>query len=130
MPSFPSSHRGVNLGGWLVLEPWITPSLFYQFLGQGENTTAFDMYTFCGVLGPAEANKQLRRHWDNWITEDIIQQLADSGAVNSLRLPVGDFMYKPYGPYIGCVDGALDYVDLVLDWAYSHGMSVLIDIHW
>jgi hypothetical protein len=20
-------------GGWLVLEPWITPSLFYQFLG-------------------------------------------------------------------------------------------------
>ncbi|KAJ1620548.1 glycoside hydrolase superfamily [Pavlovales sp. CCMP2436] len=22
--------RGVNLGGWLVLEPWITPSLFYQ----------------------------------------------------------------------------------------------------
>ncbi|KAJ1633936.1 hypothetical protein T492DRAFT_837210 [Pavlovales sp. CCMP2436] len=22
--------RGVNVGGWLVLEPWITPSLFYQ----------------------------------------------------------------------------------------------------
>jgi glucan 1,3-beta-glucosidase len=20
--------RGVNLGGWLVLEPWITPSIF------------------------------------------------------------------------------------------------------
>ncbi len=25
---------GVNLGGWMVLEPWITPSLFYQFLGK------------------------------------------------------------------------------------------------
>ena len=25
--------RGTSLGGWLVLEPWITPSLFYQFLG-------------------------------------------------------------------------------------------------
>lgn len=23
--------HGVNLGGWLVLEPWITPSLFEQF---------------------------------------------------------------------------------------------------
>ena len=24
--------KGVNLGGLFVLEPWITPSLFYQFL--------------------------------------------------------------------------------------------------
>jgi aryl-phospho-beta-D-glucosidase BglC (GH1 family) len=23
---------GTNLGGWMVLEPWITPSLFYRFL--------------------------------------------------------------------------------------------------
>ena len=27
---FNNQLRGVNLGGWLVLEPWITPSLFYQ----------------------------------------------------------------------------------------------------
>ena len=33
------------------------------------------------------------------MTEEIIQELAASGAVNSLRLPVGDFMYEPYGPY-------------------------------
>ena len=31
--SFNEAIRGVNLGGWMVLEPWITPSLFYQFLG-------------------------------------------------------------------------------------------------
>jgi glucan 1,3-beta-glucosidase len=28
--------RGTALGGWLVLEPWITPSMFYQFLGASE----------------------------------------------------------------------------------------------
>jgi glucan 1,3-beta-glucosidase len=88
-----------SLGGWLVLEPWITPSLFYQFLGKNEINTAFDISSFCRVLGPTEANKQLRRHWDTWVTEDIIKQLADSEAVNSLRLPVGDYMYKPYGDY-------------------------------
>lgn len=87
------------IGGWLVLEPWITPSLFYQFLGGGETNTAFDIYTFCEVLGPVEANKQLRRHWETWVTEDIIKELANSEAVNSLRLPVGDYMYKPYGPF-------------------------------
>ena len=25
---------GTNIGGWQVLEPWITPSLFYRFLGK------------------------------------------------------------------------------------------------
>ncbi len=96
---FNNQIRGVNLGGWLVLEPWITPSLFYQFLGKDEKTTAFDIYSFCSVLGAKEANRQLRNHWDAWVTEDIINKLAQSNAVNSLRLPVGDFMYKPYGPY-------------------------------
>jgi glucan 1,3-beta-glucosidase len=126
---FNNQIRGVNLGGWMVLEPWITPSLFYQFLGGGEKTTAFDMYTFCEVLGPKKANAQLQRHWKTWVTEDIIKELAESGAVNSLRLPVGDFMYKPYGPYVGCVDGALEHVDNLMDWAYTHGLTVLIDIH-
>jgi hypothetical protein len=96
---FNNQIRGVNLGGWMVLEPWITPSLFYQFLGGDETNTAFDTYTFCKVLGAEEANRQLRRHWETWVTEDIIKELASSDAVNSLRLPVGDYMYKPYGPY-------------------------------
>ena len=96
---FNNQIRGTNLGGWMVLEPWITPSLFYQFLGADENSTAFDMYTFCEVLGPKEGNKQLRRHWKTWVTEAHIETMYHSGAVNSLRLPVGDFMYKPYGPY-------------------------------
>lgn len=28
--------RGTALGGYMVLEPWITPSLFYQFLGEDD----------------------------------------------------------------------------------------------
>lgn len=67
--------------------------------------------------------------WETWVTEDIIKELANSG-INSLRLPVGDYMYKPYGPYRnGCWDGSLEYVDKLLDWAYSYGLSVLLDIH-
>lgn len=84
---FNNQIRGVNLGGWLVLEPWITPSLFYQFLGGNESTTAMDMFSFCQVLGAKEANRQLRHHWDRWVTKEIIAELAASGAVNSLRLP-------------------------------------------
>jgi hypothetical protein len=35
----PDKMRGVNLGGWLVLEKWLTPSLF-------QGTTARDEWEF------------------------------------------------------------------------------------
>lgn len=112
--------HGTNLGGWLVLEPWITPSLFYQFLGAdlkwGSNAaahTGMDSYTFCKVLGPVEGNRQMRRHWQTWLREVDIAAIAATGATH-VRIPVGDWQYVPYGPYIGCMDGANDELDRAL----------------
>jgi len=92
--------RGVNLGGWLVLEPWVTPSLFYQFEGKPPPQTAMDHYTFCSILGPREGNRQLREHWRKWVTENDLRALVDQG-INTLRIPVGDWMWQPYSPYTG-----------------------------
>jgi glucan 1,3-beta-glucosidase len=47
----------------------------------------------------------MRAHWDAWVTEEHIRDLADK-EVEILRLPIGDWMYQPYGPYVGCMDGA------------------------
>jgi len=121
--------RGVCLGGWMVLEPWITPSLFYQFLGKNRTEVALDTYTFCEVLGPVEGNKQLRRHWDAWLTEDIVRELALSDHVDTFRLPVGDWSFAPYGPFVGCTDGSTEYIDQLLGWADEYGIKVLFDIH-
>ena len=61
---------GTNIGGWQVLEPWITPTLFYRFLGKTHSEgVGMDQYTFCESLGADEGNKVLREHWDTWITE-------------------------------------------------------------
>ncbi|KAH7463087.1 hypothetical protein PRIC1_001795 [Phytophthora ramorum] len=127
--------RGANLGGWLVLEPWITPSLFYQFLNtqqrygdQAPEKTAMDIYTFCTALGKEEANRQLRIHWATWVAEADIKELAEAG-VNSLRVPVGDWMFNPYEPYIGCTDGAVKELDRVADLAYKYNIELLLDIH-
>ena len=101
--------HGPNLGGWLVLEPWITPSLFYQFLSEsledvswddkwGKDAgkhTAMDSYTFCESLGPVEGNVQMRRHWAAWVREEDIKAIAATGATH-VRIPIGDWMYKPY----------------------------------
>ena len=94
--------RGAALGGWLVLEPWITPSMFYQFLGAYEKwgddapqRVAIDCMSFCTALGKEEANKQLRRHWRTWVTEKEIRNLKQSGA-DTVRIPVADWMFIPY----------------------------------
>ncbi|KAL1507112.1 hypothetical protein AB1Y20_007968 [Prymnesium parvum] len=126
---------GTNLGGWLVLEPWITPSLFYQFLGMdvkwgamAGHHTAMDTFTFCQVLGPEKANKQLRQHWKTWVREQDIAAIAATGATH-VRIPIGDWQYIPYGPYIGCMDGANEELDRALALCEKYGLKVLLDIH-
>jgi glucan 1,3-beta-glucosidase len=100
--------RGTNIGGWMVLEPWITPTLFYRFLGKKHSEgVGRDSSSFCEALGPEEGNRVMRAHWKSWVTEDIIKGLKDR-EVEIVRLPIGDWTLKPYGPYVGCMDGAKD----------------------
>ena len=86
------------------------------------------MWSFCTVLGPEEANKQLRRHWQTWVTEDDLRKLH-AMKINALRIPVGDWMWRPYGAYVNCTAGALHELDRVLDLAHAYGMRVLLDLH-
>ena len=80
--------RGVNLGGWMVLTPWLTPSLFYQFEDKPSEQTALDMHSFCRVLGPAEGNRQLREHWSKWVTDDDLAQLFVPPIDDALLQPI------------------------------------------
>lgn len=73
-----------------------------------------DSYTFCEVLGPEKGNKILRDHWSKFITEEKIKKIAESG-VQMVRLPIGDWTLNPYGPYVGCMEGAAEYID----WFYD-----------
>ena len=66
-----------------------------------------DSWSFCESLGPLEGNRVMRSHWDAWISELDIKGLADRH-VEIVRLPIGDWTLKPYGPYIGCMDGSAD----------------------
>lgn len=127
--------KGVNIGGWLVLEPWITPSLFYPFLGNhNNNKIGMDMYTFCEVLGPIKANKLLRSHWSNWITESHIQTLVKN-KINLLRVPIGDWMYIPYGPFSNienntrCTDGSIEVLDQLFLLTNKYNIPLLLDLH-
>lgn len=121
--------RGVNLGGWLVLEKWITPSLF-------AGLQATDETSYCVELGTAEAARRLQHHWDTFITRDDFAWLQRAG-INAVRLPVGHWLFGPDYPYHRAygesrypfAEGGLAVVDRVFHWAEEYDLRVLLDLH-
>ncbi|KAI9830008.1 MAG: exo-1,3-beta-glucanase [Phylliscum demangeonii] len=113
--------RGVNIGGWLVLEPWITPSIFQKLHG------VVDEFTLTQQLGPDTARSILKSHWDSWATLQDFQRIAGAG-FNTVRIPIGYWAFKKFDndPYI---QGAADYLDAAISWARSTGLKVWIDLH-
>ncbi|TKX19516.1 glucan 1,3-beta-glucosidase-4 [Elsinoe australis] len=111
--------RGVNLGGWLVLEKWMTPEVF-----TGAFSDAKDQWTFDQIQGSQEA---LEKHWSTYITEQDIAQIASWG-INTLRIPIGYWAYNhsTNAPY---VTGADKYLEQALQWSRSNSLKVLIDLH-
>lgn len=74
-----------------MLEPWITPSLFYQFLEKNQKDgVGMDSYSFCEALGPEEGNRWMKGHWENWMSSDYMDELAKR-KVERIRLPIGDW---------------------------------------
>lgn len=109
--------RGVNLGGWLAFEKWMTPSLF-------AGLKAEDEYGFCEELGRTKAAERLKRHRETWITDDDFKWIAAHG-LNAVRLPVGYGVVEENPPFIT----GLDTLDRALRMAKAHGLGVLVDLH-
>lgn len=108
--------RGVNLGGWLVLEPWITPSLF-------KNTNAPDEFTYCDQASP-DRIRDLKQHHKSWITRQDFQWLAEHG-FEAVRIPIGYWVFGDVQPFVGSVK----YLDSAFGWAEEFGLKVLICLH-
>lgn len=114
---------GVNLGGWLLPEPWIKPSLFER-AGDG----VIDEYTMGQVLGKDAAYDTLSSHWGSWITEDDFTQIAAAG-FNHVRIPVGYWAVDDLANDTPYVSGQLEHLDNAVQWAGTAGLKVMIDLH-
>lgn len=106
--------RGVNLGGWLVVERWMTPSLF-------AGTKAVDEYTFMQTPG---AKKKLQKHRETFITEADFRWLHDH-SLNAIRLPIGYWLFAPDRPF----EPGIHYVDWAFQMAEKYKLHVLLDLH-
>ncbi len=78
--------KGVNLGGWLVLEKWMTSSLF-------EGTEAEDEYYLPRQLSREVYESRIKTHRSEYITERDFATIKSMG-FNSVRIPVPYFILE------------------------------------
>lgn len=111
--------HGVNLSGWFILEPWVTPSLFAA-------TGASNDEELQSVLGSVAYNERIREHYETFILENDFKRMSAMG-LNAVRLPVPWYAFGAQSEnesYISCID----YIDRAMEWADKYGMRVLLDL--
>lgn len=112
----------MNIGGWLVLEPWITPSIFQNL---DQSLGIVDEFTLCQKL-PDQAPAILRNHWNTFATYNDFAKIKAAG-FSLVRIPIGFWAYDNADtPY---VQGANLHMDTAVEWAAQLGLKVMIDLH-
>lgn len=118
--------RGANLGSMFIIEPWMAADE-WSTMGCGNAEAESDCVQ---ALGQSKANDAWKDHWDRWATEDDFKMMASYG-LNTVRIPVGFWIMESlvnkqteHFP-----QGGLAYLERVCDWAATHGLYVIIDLH-
>ncbi|WP_407886547.1 glycoside hydrolase family 5 protein [Levilactobacillus sp. N40-8-2] len=109
--------KGVNLGGWLVLEKWMSPHLF-------DDVPSDDEYYLAQDLPTAVYETRIKMHRAEFITEADFITIANRG-FNAVRIPVPYFIFGDRPPFVGCVQD----LDHAFAWAEAYGLQILIDLH-
>lgn len=117
--------RGINIGGWLSLEPFITPSLFSSYT---PNLGIVDEYTLTKHLGPSAAAQTIEKHYSSFINEQSFADIQAAG-FDHVRIPysywaVTTFPGDPYVPKI-----SWRYLLRGIEYARKHGLRVNLDLH-
>ena len=127
--------RGVNLGGWLVAEHWMTTGS-PAWDGVPDNIADTGEYSAMKHLGHGKGDSQFARHRSTFITEQDFRDISATG-LYVVRIPVGYWItgfdnsgggdpngWKTYAP------GAIDYLDKAIrEWAPNNNILVLISMH-
>ncbi|KAI1636331.1 glycoside hydrolase family 5 protein [Biscogniauxia mediterranea] len=117
--------RGVNLGSQFIVEEWFARDEWASMGCKG----FYDEWSCVEALGQQAADAAFDKHWNTWITQDDISEMARYG-LNTIRVPVGfwikeDLVYESeHYPR-----GGLKYLDRLVGWAADAGLYVIMDLH-
>ena len=117
--------RGVNLGGWFVMEKWMCP------LDRGSYP---DTYSVIQALdsrfGVATEQSLIKTYQQNWITTSDLDNIKNAG-FNVVRVPVwwGQFYQLNNVSNSGWRADAFQILDWLVSNAGARGIYVIIDMH-
>lgn len=117
--------RGVNLGSQFIIEPWMAYDEFSS-MGCGEQN---DEWSCVQHLGQEAANAAFASHWNTWITQEDIIEIASFG-LNTVRIPVGFWIKEDLVlANESFPQGGLQYLDRIVGWCADAGLYVIMDLH-
>ncbi|KAJ3982630.1 exo-beta-1,3-glucanase [Lentinula detonsa] len=119
--------RGVNLGGWLVTEPFIVPSLYEKYVNNSQNITVQDEWTLSLAMGSNLAS-EMENHYKTFITERDFAEVAAAG-LNWVRLPIGFWAIEAINDEPFLVGVSWTYFLKAIQWARKYGIRIYLDLH-
>ncbi|KAH9169471.1 glycoside hydrolase family 5 protein [Lactarius sanguifluus] len=146
-----SKIYGVNLGSWLLLEPWMLPEEWKAMGGElcDKCSTCIASEFALVAADPDNADKKFAGHWyrcflvgfsatelitsssrATWFTKDDVNTLKAAG-INTIRVPLGYWIVEAlvnrateYYPR-----GGMKFLAEGLMWLRDAGMQVILDHH-
>ncbi|KAI0306488.1 glycoside hydrolase superfamily [Multifurca ochricompacta] len=117
--------RGVNLGGWLNTEPFITPALYQKYPGVIDEwglSLAMANDTASGGLS------QLESHYKTFITEKDFADIAGAG-LNYVRIPLPYWAIETWNGEPFLAKTSWQYFLKAIGWARKYGIRINLDFH-
>ncbi len=111
------AYRGVNIGGWLVAEKWMTRGLFQGVEGEGERAIGRELLL-------EEAETRIHEHRRSFITETDFVRIKQLG-IDFVRLPFGYWLFEAGEGYTSGEEHLRD----ALAWTKKHGLGIVLDFH-
>ncbi|KAJ5645679.1 Glycoside hydrolase superfamily [Penicillium longicatenatum] len=116
--------RGVNIGGWLSIEPWIVPSLFNTY---SSDAGVIDEWTLSEQLGSSAATT-IEKHYATFYTEQDFAEIKEAG-LDHVRIQYSYWAVKVYDddPYVAKISWR--YLLRAIEYCRKYGLRVKLDLH-
>ncbi|KAF9529005.1 glycoside hydrolase family 5 protein [Crepidotus variabilis] len=96
VPGLPAKIYGVNLGSWLLIEPWMLPAEWVAMGGeQCDDCSACIRSEFALAQAyPDTVDATLKKHWQTWFSQSDVNAIKAAG-INTVRIPLGYWIIEP-----------------------------------
>lgn len=121
--------KGTNIGGYLVIEQWMTALKGSEETGYLDHKTVTEI--FVSRFGKEETLKLWKWYRDCFIEEADFKNIADMG-MNVIRLPFSYMSVDPLYNNVPAIDGQkynFSLLDDFVNMAEKYGLYTILDLH-